>query len=101
MDISCRKWKSLCKSSLFFYLIDVQDEETSSLSAASASAGAAGPSAAAPSITGTAASASGSSQQTSESSGQRTQQSKALSCLNLLCESPVLAPYLLQLLAAK
>ena len=100
MDISCRKRKSLCKSS-FFDLIDVQDEETSSLSAASASAGAAGPSAAAPSITGTAASASGSSQQTSESSGQRTQQSKALSCLNLLCESPVLAPYLLQLLTAK
>lgn len=79
---------------------DAQDEETGSLlnPTPSGSVAAPGPSTASTSVAGTAAAVTASSQATES---PQTQQSKALSCLNLLCESAVLAPYLLQLLTAK
>lgn len=48
-----------------------------------------------------AAAASPSSSSSSQSIGSQHTQSKALRCLKLLCESAVLAPFLLQLMTAK
>ncbi|XP_068706016.1 E3 ubiquitin-protein ligase UBR5-like [Montipora foliosa] len=83
---------------------DSQDNESSSLltPASSVSPAATGPSTAAAPPGSTAAAASSPASLTGSSQGtEQTQRSKALRCLNELCESVLLAPYLLQLMTAK
>lgn len=87
--------------SIYAYdFLDVQDDETgpSLTPTPSGSVPAPLPSGASTLPAATAAVASSSSSQSLES--QHTQ-SKALRCLKLLCESAVLAPFLLQLMTAK
>lgn len=94
------------------FLTDQQDNETGPVlnpastaspaatgepsASASASAAAAATALSAPAVTSSPSTLTGSNQVT-----EQTQRSKALHCLNLLCESALLAPCLLQLMKAK
>lgn len=80
--------------------LDAQDDETGPVSSGSIPVPV--PSAAASTVAAAAAvAATATSSASSQSTESRHTQGKALRCLNLLCDSTVLAPFLLQLMTAK